>query len=71
MMGQNIEWVGVAASLLVLCSFLLKGEKQIRRVNILGALTFVIYGILIKAFSVYVLNGALILIHIYKLNKKE
>ena len=70
-MKLNIEWIGVVASLLVLCSFLLKGEKQIRRVNILGALTFVIYGTLIKAFSVYFLNGVLILIHIYKLNKKE
>ena len=68
---MNYEILGTAASVLVLISFLMKGEKKIRIINIVGALLFVIYGVLIKAFSVWLLNGILILIHIYKLIKKD
>lgn len=67
---MNYEIIGTCASLIVLISFLMKGEKYIRLVNIIGAILFVIYGILIGAFSVWFLNGALVLIHIYKLIKK-
>ena len=63
------EIIGVLASIVVLLSFVLSGEKQIRMVNILGAVLFVIYGLLIGAFSVWFLNGALLLVHIQKLNK--
>ncbi len=67
---MNIEALGTFASILVLISFLMKGERNIRLVNIFGALCFVIYGVIIKAFSVWFLNGALCLIHCYKLLKK-
>ena len=67
---MNYEIIGTFASVLVLISFLMKGEKKIRIVNIFGAITFVIYGILIGAFSVWFLNGALCLIHLYYLLKK-
>lgn len=66
---MNYEILGTTASVLVLISFLMKGEKKIRTINIIGALIFVIYGILIKSFSVAFLNGVLILIHIYYLKK--
>lgn len=65
------EILGTLASVLVLISFLMKGEKKIRTINIVGAIMFVIYGILIKSFSVSFLNGVLILIHIYYLKKIE
>ena len=64
-----MEILGTIASVIVLMSFLMKGEKKIRLINILGALMFVVYGILIKSFSVAFLNGVLILIHIYYLKK--
>ena len=64
---MNLELIGTTASVLVLISFLMKGEKRIRIINIIGALIFVIYGILIGSFSVSFLNGVLILIHLYKL----
>ena len=63
------EIIGIIASLFVLLSFLYNGERQIRIINIIGATLFVIYGILIGAFSVYLMNGILILIHIRKLIK--
>lgn len=64
-----MEIIGTIASIIVLISFLMNNEKLIRLVNIIGALLFVIYGITINAFSVWFLNGALILIHIYYLKK--
>lgn len=67
---MNYELIGTLASVLVLISFLMRGEKKIRIINIVGALLFVIYGILINAFSVWFLNGALILIHLYYLTRK-
>ena len=64
------EILGILASIFVLISFLFKKERSIRLVNIFGATLFVIYGILINAFSVWFLNGILILVHLYYLNKK-
>ena len=66
---MNYEIIGTLASVVILIGFLNKGEKNIRLINILGAVIFVIYGILIKAFSVYFLNGTIIIIHCYKLFK--
>ena len=64
-----IEIIGIIATLLVLSSFLATGEKKIRTINIFGAIIFVIYGLLLNAISVWLLNGLLIFIHIYYLNK--
>lgn len=66
---MNYEVIGVCASLIVLISFLLKGEEKIRIVNLVGAILFVIYGLLIHAFSVWFLNSVLVLVHLYKLIK--
>lgn len=66
---MSIEVLGTIASIIVLISFLMKDEKGIRMVNVVGALVFVIYGIGINAFSVWFLNGMLFFIHIYKLIK--
>lgn len=68
---MNFEVLGTIASIIVLISFLMKDERGIRKVNIIGALVFVIYGIGISAFSVWFLNGALFIIHIYKLIKMK
>jgi len=66
---MNIEVLGTLASILVLVSFMMKNEKMIRSVNIIGAVIFVVYGICINAFSVWFLNGALCIVHMYRLLK--
>ena len=66
---MNYEIIGTIASVIVLISFTFKHQKHIRMVNILGALLFVVYGLYINAFSIWFLNSALILIHVYKLIK--
>lgn len=63
------EILGTIASIIVLLSFIVDGEKKIRIINIIGALVFILYGILTNAFSVWFLNGALLLVHVYKLIK--
>lgn len=63
------EAIGIVATLFVLGSFLVDGEKKIRKINIAGAALFVVYGIAIGALSVWLLNGALLAVHIYKLRK--
>jgi hypothetical protein len=66
---MTYELIGTLASVMVLMSFLFTGEKRIRIVNILGAILFVVYGVLIGAFSVWFLNGALLIVHTVKLYK--
>ena len=68
---MSYEAIGTLASILVLMSFLFTGEKKIRIVNIFGAMLFVIYGILIDAFSVWFLNGTLLIVHAIKLFKGQ
>lgn len=63
------EVVGTCASLMVLLSFIMKGEANIRTLNIVGAILFVIYGLRIKAFSIWFLNGCLCIVHICRLIK--
>ena len=64
---MNNEIFGIAASSMVLLSFLMRGERNIRLINIFGALTFVFYGYLINSFSTILLNGVLVIVHITKL----
>ncbi|MDN6722197.1 MAG: hypothetical protein L0L52_08160 [Staphylococcus equorum] len=64
---MSYEIIGTTASFVVLASFLMNEEWQIRVVNIFGAALFVFYGVLIGAFSVWVLNAILIIVHVYKL----
>jgi len=66
---DNIEILGITAALLILISFILSGEAKIRSVNIIGALLFVIYGLITGALSIWFLNAALFFVHCYKLKK--
>ena len=68
---MQYEIIGIAATGFVLLSFLMNDIKKVRIINIMGAALFVVYGLLIAAFSTWVLNACLILIHIYYLLKTE
>lgn len=64
-----IEALGIVATLIILLSFTRTKASEIRIVNSIGAAVFVVYGILIHALSVWLLNAVCILINIYKLIK--
>ena len=65
------ELIGITGTLFVLLSFLMKEIKKVRIINIVGAILFVAYGILIGAISTWLLNGILIIIHIIYLKKEQ
>lgn len=65
------EIIGLLGTLFVLISFLMKEVRLIRVINIIGAVLFVIYGLLIGALSTWLLNGILVIIHIIYLIKAK
>ena len=68
-----VEILGIVASLFVISAFLFKNVKIIRLLDAVGALLYVIYGILIHSYANILLNTVLIAVqiyHLYKMNKK-
>lgn len=63
------EFIGILATCFIILAFLQKGEFRIRIFDGIGAILFVVYGILINSFSTILLNGILIVIQIIKLIK--
>ena len=64
-----IELIGIIASLFVLVCFTFDDEKKIRIFDGVGALLYVVYGILIGSISNVFMNTVLVGIQIYKLYK--
>lgn len=61
------ELIGYVASILVAVSLMMSNIVQLRIVNMIGAATFSIYGILIGSIPVAAMNGFIVLINIYYL----
>ncbi|MFN5415767.1 MAG: YgjV family protein [Flavobacteriia bacterium] len=70
-MQNYTEYVGYAASLAVLISFLMKKMKPLRMVNIIGCGLFVTYGVLLGSIPIIITNAAICCVHVYYLTKKE
>jgi len=64
-----LEWVGYAASLLVLISLLMSSIIKLRWINMIGSAIFCVYGFLIGSIPVGIMNGGIIIINIYYLVK--
>ena len=62
-----LELIGYLASLLIAISLMMKSLIRLRVINGIGALVFVVYGILIEAYPVALLNGLIVFIDIYYL----
>jgi len=60
-----LEIVGYIGSFLVAISLMMKSMKKLRWINLVGASTFSIYGLLLGAYPVFVLNGFITLVDIY------
>lgn len=63
------EIIGYLGSLLVALSLSMKNIRHLRRINFFGAFIFSVYGLLIGAYPVFVLNGYIATIDIYFLIK--
>lgn len=64
-----MEAIGVLATIFIVVAFMLEGELKIRVVDLVGAVLFVVYGMLINSFSVVLLNFILVAIQVYKIIK--
>ena len=62
-----IEWLGYAASALVLISLSMSSIARLRWFNLAGALTFTVYGYAIEAWPVAAVNLAISAINVYYL----
>ena len=63
------EIIGYLASLLVAISLMMSAIVKLRIINLLGSLTFTIYGVLIDAWPVALMNAFIVFVNIYYLVK--
>jgi len=64
---DSIELLGYVATFFVAASFLFKSIVSLRTVNCIGAILFVIYGLLKGSYPVALLNIFLVLVNVYQL----
>ena len=65
-----MEWteiIGYTGSVLIAASLTMKNIFMLRKINLMGALTFAVYGLLLPAYPVLVLNSFIIIVDIYYL----
>lgn len=66
------EWVGYMASAVLMVSFLMKNISTLRIVNSIGAILFILYGIMLKtSWPIIISNGFILMVNIYYLYFKQ
>ncbi|MHB1146417.1 MAG: uroporphyrinogen decarboxylase [Lutibacter sp.] len=66
------EWVGYAASLALIISFMMKNINTLRIINSIGAVLFMVYGIMLQtSYPVVITNGFIFMVNIYYLTYKR
>lgn len=73
MLGITItEWIGYIASIVLIISFMMKNVNTLRIVNSVGALLFVVYGIMLTiSWPIIITNSFILVLNIYYLTKKD
>jgi hypothetical protein len=64
---NSVELIGYLGSILVAISLMMKSLLRLRIINLVGALFFTVYGILLGAYPVAFLNGIIVCIDLYYL----
>ncbi|MBI9072343.1 MAG: hypothetical protein JEY94_12140 [Melioribacteraceae bacterium] len=62
-----LEVFGYCGSVLVAVSLMMKNILRLRWINLVGASVFSIYGLLVEAYPVFILNGFIAVVDIYYL----
>jgi len=66
-----VDWAGYLAGAVVFWSFYYSDITKLRKVNMIGAVLFIVYGIMLKtAYPIIIFNVGIILFHFYHLYKK-
>ena len=64
---NSVELIGYLGSILVAISLMMKSLLRLRIINLIGALFFTIYGVLLGAYPVAFVNGIIVCIDLYYL----
>jgi hypothetical protein len=71
-MNENfVEWIGYAAMISLMISFVMKDIKKLRIVNTLGCILFVIYGLMIDSWPIVITNAFITSVNLYYLLVKK
>ncbi len=62
-----IQIIGYSGSFLIAMSLSMKSISRLRKINLIGASTFALYGLLMQAYPVLILNSFISLVDIYYL----
>ncbi|MEM7111949.1 MAG: YgjV family protein [Chloroflexota bacterium] len=65
------ELIGYSASIMVATSLTMRSLLKLRLINLVGSFLFVVYGLLIGAWPVVVLNGFTMLVNLYYLQQMQ
>ena len=60
-----LELLGYLASILVAISLMMSSLLKLRLINLAGAIAFLIYGVLIGAYPIAVVNAVIVLVNLY------
>ncbi len=64
------EWIGYTASVVLMISFLMKNIIKLRIINSIGALLFVVYGIMLAiSWPIIITNTFILGVNTYYLSK--
>ncbi len=63
------QYVGYTGSFLIALSLTMKNIFKLRKVNLVGASTFAVYGLLLQAYPVLLLNSFIALVDVYYLTQ--
>jgi len=66
------EWIGYAAMLALLISFMMKDVNKLRFINSIGAVLFIVYGFMLTtSWPIIITNAAILCINFYYLFVKK
>jgi len=67
--AQYLHWIGYIGSGIIALSMTMNSILKFRWINLIGAATFSLYGFLIDAYPVMILNGFILLVDVFYLVK--
>ena len=65
----SFELLGYMASVFVAVSLMMRSVTKLRMINLVGAILFTVYGLVIAAYPVAVVNGFIVLVNLYYLQQ--
>ncbi len=68
-MIELYEWIGYLGSVLVAWSITLQNLRRLRQMNLCGAAVFTVYGVLVEAWPVALVNGFISIVNIWSLSQ--